>query len=227
MKKLCSPSFYVLFTIGLFFLTFTELHGAALVDYAPVEDISPEEHLEILRDGVLIVRIPTYSAQIRHLSESINKSKKEEKYLRKQLASYKERAQKIKVDAVEAFANDYDYSEVYFIMDTAMTEFLKDYNIGRLYNPEGKDLKPFDKESILFCIEGNTSQYGNGNKSAWLIMNHNMERLPSGFPYYVGERNVIQSIFSIFSSVLNERYKRSMVVIAGKFNQQFYKKSGL
>ncbi len=178
------------------------------------------EYLHDLHDGVLIVRIPTYSAQIEYLEKALEDN--ESKYMRKKLIKYKDKREKMKRDCIDGFQDNYDFSEVYFIADTSMSTFLATYDEEHLL--KGNSLASYDRKKLFFCIKGNTSQYSNGHKAAWLIMDYRMKPLPDRFPYYVGERNVVQSLFSIFTSIFGGTYQRSMAEIATKFNEQFYKK---
>lgn len=185
--------------------------------------MNAEDHLQALHTGVLIVRIPTYNAQIKHLSQSLGSSGGESQYLRKQLAKYQEKAVIDKEAIISAFQSEYDFSSVFYIMDSSMHNFMDSYDARYLYLMEGQQVQTFDKEDMYFCIYGNTSQYDRGNKAAWLIMDYRMAQLPFGFPYYVGERSAFQSFMSFFTSIFNKTYKRSMDTIASRFNHDFYK----
>lgn len=190
---------------------------------SPIEK-TPAEHLKSLHSGKLIVRIPTYSAQIKHLSEKVNTSEKNADYYQKQLDKFKKEAAEIKESVISGFTSHYEFSDVLFIMDTSIHAFLEDYNSRHLYNTQGQQPQKLNKEDVYFCIKGNTSQYDRGNKEAWLIMDHEMKRLPYGFPYYVGERNAVQSVFTFFGSIFNQSFERSMEVIAARFNSNFHKR---
>lgn len=182
------------------------------------------ELLGDLHDGVLIIRIPTYNAQIDYLKKRVRNNNSGDLYFKEKLREYREKAHQIKEDCIEGFINHYDFSDVYFIPDTAMPAFLSTYDKEYLLETAGTELKEFKKEHIFFCIKGNTSLYSNGHKPAWMIMNYRQEPVTDRFPYYVGVRNVWQSIFSIFASFTDDSFKRPMSKIAEKFDKRFRKR---
>lgn len=152
-----------------------------LVVVAPLHAqlVNPALSIKELREGNLIVRIPTYKAKIDTLTAMNERSTdpKNQKRIRKQLQETIEQRDTLFADYVTAFKNSFQFCPVAYYFDYDA----KDLNLARYYNLEGEHIAVADlSEKPLFYLHFERTT--DSKVDALIVYNRFLKKIPDPFP---------------------------------------------
>ncbi len=189
------------------------------------------EAIHRLRNGTLIVRLPSQRAKIEALQDIIQNTpadnprrKRLEKLLEQTLADKREFGENM----MKAFQEAYDFSEVRFMYDTATSSL----GSGKrdVFLDENLEVHPglsLDETPYFILGFGSTSTANERSDGveAMIIMDEDLEPLQSPFPYYGRLNDFGAFIGSIFPAPGQK--EKDALRIVGKLNDKlvgFYNK---
>lgn len=154
---------------------------------------SPEqrarESINSLKEGVLIVRLPSQQAKTDAIREVINTpgaSEAARKRLEKQLETAISSQREFNLNMMRAFREAYDFSDVLFIYDTS-TSLLKTGNHSGIFLDSSLQAQPgirLEKAPYFILHFGSTSSETSDGVEAMIILDGQFKRLEKPFPFY-------------------------------------------
>jgi hypothetical protein len=158
--------------------------------------------VEDFRSGTLIIRLKSHENKLRAIESEIDRSSTSSGY-RKRLSNERDliiaNRDRFNQDLVTTFSEKYTFSKV---------RFMYDKEAERLRNGEqnavfvGTDLKPIENAKPLvgpfyFYGEAFTEITGN-SRAGLLVMDKNLDQLPSWFPSFFRAKKNVKTFFSTF-----------------------------
>lgn len=171
-----------------------------------------------LKDGVLIVRLKSNNRKINALQESIAKNPNANPNLKSQLDAALIETKEVGEAMMEAFANEYSFSEVVFMHDTATVALRNGMRKGLFLNEKLEIIPTKSIEGRFFCLLGigNSASGAEGFK----VLDENLELLAAPFPYFVHVNNLSYLMNTLFGSETLAR-KRLYTRLAKKLQKNF------
>ena len=171
-----------------------------------VEKTSLKNAINAIKNGALIVQLPTRTKKLNKMREVLNNPNTD--------ANSKERLQLLIDKTEQTTANDnrllvenlhkiYTFSKFYVLYDTEMEAFEKGSRKGIFLN-EKMEIDPsieLTEKEYCFLMEGLTSSGTQNYKNsleAFIILNQNKQRLINPFPYYYRINSLKYTVNSIF-----------------------------
>lgn len=196
---------------------------------APFED--PVAAIKALREGTLLVRLPSSQRKIAALEESLAKEETgtaRAKWLRKELEATRSETQSFNENMHQAFREAYGFSDLRFTYDYATPELKAGRFKGNLLD---EDLEPSAEvemgELPVFILSfGRTSKEYSDGVEAMVILGEQLKSPPPPFPYYQRLNDFKAFWGSIFPRPDQEIYDALRLV--GKLNEKlekFYNKN--
>ncbi|MCB0546529.1 MAG: hypothetical protein KDD19_03020 [Phaeodactylibacter sp.] len=184
------------------------------------------EGIKTLKGGTLIVRLPSSQAKANALKDILSSTspdnpnrKRIEKQLEETLADRKE----FNENMMAAFAEAYDFSNVYFMLDTA-TSSLKSGQIQGFFLNSSLEADPgirLESTPPYFVLRfGSTSDMTTDGVEAMVIMNGQFEDLDKPFPFYQRLHDFAAVMGSIFP--VPDQKKKDALRIVGKLNTRLH-----
>lgn len=184
------------------------------------------ESIEKLNGGVLIVRLPFYQTKIEGMKGILSSSgpdspnrKRIEKQLEETLADRKE----FNRNMIRAFREVYDFSEVFFMPDTA-TASLKAGQARGFFLNDSLEIDAgiqLEGPAPYFVLRfGSTSDMTTDGVEAMVIMNDRFEDLSKPFPYYQRLHDFTAFMGSIFPAP--DQKEKDALRIVGKLNDKLH-----
>lgn len=153
------------------------------------QTISAEEQIVELKEGLLIVILPSFSKKIQSL-EAARSQVKNEKRLNKLIANAKWERDSFQMELMNAIEEMYTFSNYAYLVDTHLKTFFRGNWSHVKYGTDYRDQPDMNK--VFFIRNGETP---NGAQ-ALLICDHQVNALTKPFPYFVR----LNSFVSIFES---------------------------
>lgn len=178
-----------------------------------------EEQIAALKEGILIVVIPSYSKKIKSLEETYNQTNKNKKRHKKLIQYAKWERDSFETEIAQAMEDVYIFSDYAFLSDAHLKNFLQGDRSQVIY--ASKNQGEIMIKDVYFLRRGETE---NGAE-ALLVCNRKLEPLTKPFPYYV-RLNGFLSIFESFFKPAPIKWKPLAETI-GKLNarlQAYYEK---
>ena len=187
--------------IRVFFLMSVFVWCALPVLGQEEEDLSYRErremakkHIRDLKEGVLIVRLPSQQNKIETLQELLDGGKldaKGEKRIKERLEGTKAKTESFNKNFIAAFYENYRFSDFLFILDTASVHLKAGNHQGIFLN---KNLEPAPELSLgdrpYYVLRFGSTRSGSGQSvEAMVLMDDNFRDLQPPFPYYVRINN--------------------------------------
>lgn len=196
---------------------------------APFKD--PVAAIKALREGTLIVRLPSGQRKMAALEEALEKEEKgssRAEWLRKELESTRLETQSFNENMYGAFREIYDFSDLRFTYDYATPELKAGRFKGHLLN---EDLKPsadigVENLPVFILSFGRTNKEYSDGVEAMVILGEQLKSPPPPFPYYQRLNDFKAFWGSIFPRPDQEEYDALRLV--GKLNEKlekFYNKN--
>ena len=153
-----------------------------------------EEHIKNLKNGVLVVRLPSQQNKIETLQTLIdggNLDKKTEAKLQGRLDGTKAKTASFNKSIITAFQEQYNFSDFLFMMDTAATQLKEGVRQGIFLDKNLElDQEAAIVDSSVYVLRFGSTYSGRGqNIEAAVITDSNLEDLLPPFPYYVRINN--------------------------------------
>ena len=186
------------------------------VQSAFAQSTDPATCIKELKEGTLILRIPTNKSKIDTLTAMVNRSTDPDKKARleKQLNETIQERDTLLADYVFAFKTNFDFCKVGYYFDYDAD----DLNTASYYNMEGERIAVGDlSEKPLYYLYFERTT---GSKiDALVVYNRNIQKVPSPFPndFSRGGLNVL---------FLGLSGKSFPIWRVGKINKQFHKYYG-
>ena len=184
------------------------------------------ESVRALKQGTLIVRLPSYQTKIDGLKDVLSSAgpdspnrKRIEKQLEQTLADRQEFNQNI----MEAFREAYNFSEVHFMLDTA-TATLKTGQLQGYFLNDNLETDPaiqLEGPIPYFILRfGSTSNMTTDGLEAMVVMNDRFQDMYKPFPYYQRLNDFAAVMGSIFPAP--DQKKKDALRIVGKLNAKLH-----
>jgi len=146
------------------------------------------ELLDDMRQGALIVRIPTNAKKISAIQATIdrpNLSEAQRERLTEQLESVQEETEKFYQDVRASFLTFYSWSEIYFIPDYAVAEYLKGETEGQFLNEQMQQDSTIvlEENQHWFAVVSNPTDPTGSIYKSIIIKDQNWETLNPPFPH--------------------------------------------
>lgn len=187
------------------------------------------ESIKSLKEGTLIVRLPSYQAKVDALKDILSSTgpnhpnrKRIEKQLEQTLADRKE----FNRNMIQAFREAYDFSKVLFMLDTA-TASLKSGQVQGIFLDPGLGIDPgirMEDPPFFILRFGSTSDMTTDGVEAMVVMNSQFEDMDKPFPYYQRLHDFAAVMGSIFP--VEDQKQKDALRIVGKLNKklkEYYK----
>lgn len=153
-----------------------------------------EADIKKLKEGVLIIRLPSQRNKIEMLQELLDGGKleeKTEKRIRERLEGTKAKTESFNKSMMTAFYEKYRFSDFLFMLDTASVQLKNGTRQGIFLNKEltidpslSLDDRPY------FVLRFGTTYSGRGQSiDAMVLMDQTQDDLTLPFPYYVRIHN--------------------------------------
>ncbi|MCP3930270.1 MAG: hypothetical protein GY705_14345 [Bacteroidetes bacterium] len=213
---------FCFFILPIIFLFAQEPAFSAKIDKVK----KAENAIETLKNGKLIVQLPSDHRKITSMQKLVDSPKvdeKEKKRLKQLLETTVQENKEHNRLLIQAFREYYDFSEIYFIHDTASMHLKKGVMTGIFLDDNLKENASISPElsDYLILRRGLTDYATSARKEALIFMDAHHEYPPKPFPNYFG-LNSFQYIFDkIFQS--SEAEKRNYPRVINKLNQKLHK----
>ena len=145
------------------------------------------QSIKELKQGVLVVIIPSYHQKIKALEELVNdpKTKTSVKNRNKKLIeSTRVDQQKTAQEIQKDFTENYNFSELAFIYDTTTVHLLKNGIKKGVFLKDEQQIDLTDK-SVFFLRYGHTDRTTTTGRAGWIVTDNQLQDLQKPFPYYV------------------------------------------
>jgi len=201
LQKYFVPFFLAIFLLGLPEVSYGQWASANMTTYPKRENNI--KSIDLVKKGVLVVRLESKRNNIEKLSESIELEDIDQK-LRRQLkvqrAQMIEDRNKFNNELIAAFEEHYEFSDYVFMMDTSAVHLMngaregifldKSLNVDPSISIKGKD--------FLIMRIGKLSSENTTGIEALIFSDHNLVDLQRPFPYYINlnHRLVLKGLFS-------------------------------
>ncbi len=223
MRDLKSWFLSFLFLVACFSIPLVSVAGQEESSSKEERAEMARENIKALKEGALIVRFPSYQSKIDALENILGSTgpdnpnrKRVEKQLEQTLADRKEFNQNI----MSAFREVYNFSEVYFMLDTA-TAALKTGRLQGFLLNSALEADPSIRlgDPPYFILRfGSTSDMTTDGVEAMVVMNGQFEDLDKPFPYYQRLHDFAAVMGSIFP--VQDQKKKDALRIVGKLNEK-------
>ena len=219
-------NWFFFFIIAIFFTSSAE---AQLIPGKSNRERS-EEAIMDLHDGALVVRLKSKRNKIEKLEASIASpalSEKDRKKLQKELETTIAENNEFNAELANAFAEFYTFSAVYFMYDTSSVA-LKNGEKSNLFLDKNLNPDPnitMTESSFFVVYNGILDAQDNTGMEALIIMDSQLEKLTSPFPYYIRVNNFWRTIERFFAP--KNAIKRDSRKIVSKLDynlNNYYKK---
>ena len=186
------------------------------------------EQIKKLHSGTLVVRLPSNAKKIAALQGLIDRGKLKKKAQRRtveKLETTKKSTRSFNLTMMQALKENYHFSELLFIYDTASVA-LKNGQYEGIFLNDSLAIDPdieLKNDTFLGLRFGNTKSEDGQSIDAMVVMNRQLKDLSPPFPYYVRMNN----IFAILGTFLPEQSKVSIVKATQKLNARlnsFYRR---
>jgi len=203
---------------------------------AQAQQTDPKERgkavLDDLRSGVLIVRLPSDHRKTTALQEALDNddlSETNKNYLQRELEGTKIERKKLNEELMQAFAENYTFSDVLFMYDTAMSLLNDGRQRGYFLDSMLQVDERLSLENRPYAVLrwGNTDQSTSTGAESLVLMDAQGENLTPPFPHAF-KINRIGYLFNKFfsPSVAEERNFEKIVQKIEKQWTNFYLKMG-
>lgn len=211
-------------------ITLLLLMSSTIMGFAQSNNINTStKAIKELKHGVLVVIIPSYHKKIKALEkiESDPKTKASiKKRNRRLIESAKEDRKKIADQIQKGFIENYDFSEVAFIHDTATIHILKKGVKKGVFLRADKNIDLKDK-AIFFLRYGYTDRATTTGIGAWMVTDDQLQDLQKPFPYYVTVyqplREILRAFFSTPQNILYSKIGSNKKEIGLVLNDNFWR----
>lgn len=152
--------------------------------------ISARKHINELKDGVLIFRLKTNDKAIKKLESILNNPKTSDaskKRIRERtMPDLKASAETQNNKLIGAFAEGYDFSDIYFMPDNCTNSLQDKHSLTCLTDAEGKTVSAdVIKNKTVFLADFSELENDKTSRIKGLIISDvNSERLMPPFPYF-------------------------------------------
>jgi hypothetical protein len=150
-------------------------------------------HIKALKEGVLLVRLPSNRKKIEALEKTLveNLSEKEYKNVSKTLARTLSETEELHDGIIDAMESAYTFSEYAFFMDYDTHEVLE--RNGKLYQSDMKTAFELNNTAPVYVMSvGRTPE---NSINAFLIMDNTLQNMSQPFPASIS-RSGLMSLFS-------------------------------
>jgi hypothetical protein len=185
----------------------------------------PVREIQALKDGILLVRLPTGSAKIAKLQELIEREEAGSAYqqrLQEELVRTREDTERQNRVLVGAFRDIYKFSDAMFFFDTSATA-LKAGNHKGIFLDDFLQPDPgqsIDGRFYLVAAIGVTQEAA--LEDALIVYDANFDPMPKPFPYYsdVSTVELLWRSISHRGEALEEEHHRLLVE---RLNRKFFR----
>ena len=185
---------------------------------------------DLKNDGALVLRLKTKRNKIEKLNDLLARpdlEEKDKKKLAKELKTTIEERDKYNYELSKAFSTIYKFSAVYFMHDTSSVA-LKNGEKSDFLLDKDLNIDPnivITQDSFFVAYTGTLDATNSTGMEALIIMNSQLEVLPSPFPYYVRANHFGRVLGKLFAP--KKAVKRDAEKIVTKLEKnlnKFYKK---
>lgn len=212
--------------LGVLFLFFGITLSAQGEKIASERKAIGAEAIVDLKEGALLVRLPSKRRKIQHLEGLIadrDLAEKTRKRLRKDLENTINERNRYNIQLTKAFDSLFTFTEVYFLYDSAMVVLNKGERSGFFLdkNLELDQNKTLKTEQFLVARIGSTDASKTTAIEAIVIMDKKGKDLERPFPYYVRSNGFGRVLLGIFFP--KKRLKKDAYRTVAKLNKQLGK----
>ena len=224
MYHICSIQGFFLITLLLFS---TKVAFAQNDPFLPAKErkaIAIKE-IKTLKDGVLVVRLPSNSKKMAALQALIDGGKLKKATLKRtqeQLESTKYTTKLFSETMIRAFEAYYQFSDVLFMYDTAATQ-LKGGQLSGFFLNDSLEVAPsagLKDTSFLVLRFGLTRSSRGQSIEAAVLMDRQMDDMLPPFPYYVKMNNFSSIMGTLFPKT--NQFERSLGKAVRRLNAQLF-----
>lgn len=189
------------------------------------------EHINALKNGTLVVRLPTHHkkmAAMEELIESEKVSEKNKKRLQSQLRDLKAETKAHNQSIMQAFKENFTFVEVRFIHDTSTLALIQNQEAGIYLNEEEQPIpnSQIKEGGFLLLRLGKAKMDGQSRLDALVFMDQEGKDLEKPFPYYMKINTFSYIVDQVFyPSAAFDKNIRSRVKKLNARLAEFYKKA--
>ena len=177
-----------------------------------------------LKEGVLLIRLSSERRKLEELDRRIANDKlnlKSRERLKRVKKEVIEDRDKTNQEFVEAFASQYDFSELFFFYDTASVSLKRGVQEGIFLDREMNLVSSMSLEGRPFLVlRSGTLKESTTGLEALVLMDEDFEDLARPFPYYVRMRGLGHLLAKILSP--GKVSRRSGKKLAEKLNERLW-----
>ena len=186
-----------------------------------------KEVINELKSGALIVRLRTGNNKIMAYermtnSSSISESKKQ--FFEKKIAEAKDEIDSENKNLMQALNEEYEFSDVLFMPDTAVQKLIEGKQAGYFYN-EQLEIDPsisLNEKPFYIAFYGPTSRATKTGEEGIVVLDRSFVELVEPFPHYTGLTTVRKTFDKVFNKKEDIYFFKLMVERFNKRLVDFY-----
>lgn len=188
------------------------------------------QKIKDLREGMLVVRLKTGGNKIKAYERVVNSpsvSPEKRKLFEKRMAEAKKEIRSENNDLITAFDEDYSFSDVLFVADTAV-HFLKEKKQSGYFLNKNMEVDPslsLNEKPFLIAYYGASSLATSNGVEGIVIMGADFQELVDPFPHFTGLTTTRKAIGKWFNKKENIYYCKLMVQRLNEKMEEFYDKN--
>lgn len=195
-------------------------------DTTAVPVSTPVAAIKDLRNGTLIIRLPSNQRKMTALQDALendDNTKRRAKWLEKELAATREETRTFNNNMYRAFRESYNFSDIRFTYDYFTPELKAGNFQGHLLNAE---LEPdasitLEQKPAFILSFGRTNKDYSDGVEAMVVLGEQLKSPPPPFPYYQRLNDFQKFWGSLFPREDQDVYDALRLV--GKLNDKLYK----
>jgi hypothetical protein len=178
------------------------------------------EHIEALRNGVLIVRLTSNRKKMEVLASMAAKESDEKKAYQKKYEKTRLETEAFNKKLAQAFKQNYVFSKVVYIYDYQVPDLKKSPNIEVITNMESGERLVLDLSAQRWYLLSDDNTYNPGPES-YRLFDRQMNQMPKGFPGHWRKNDFWYVLISVFNH--NKSKHRDMDHMLKTWNNELFK----
>ncbi len=183
------------------------------------------EAIQALREGAIVVRLPSKRNKLKALNEALAKDNLDAKTRARYEAEIEktiEKRDRYNRELVNAMEELYDFSALYFVYDTAVVQLKSGVKEGIFVN-ENLESDPqirLEEKTFFVLRMGTTKKGSTTGLEALVVADSALDDLTAPFPYYVRTNHWARVFLRIFSP--KKVIKKDARRVVGKLNKNLH-----
>ncbi len=177
------------------------------------------EHIEALKDGVLIVRLNSNRKKMDVLASLAEKDSPNKKSYQEKLDKTRYETETFNKQLAQAFKQNYVFSKVVYIYDFQVPDLKKTQTIEVISDIESGEKYFLESNSIDWYLLSDDNTYNPGPES-YRLFDSKMEQMPKGFPGQWRKNDFWHVIIGIFNHKKSKH--RDMDLMLQSWNRELF-----